>query len=257
MILFLAQIHLTHAGLSYEDLKHEKPFKDVAVELQSWFKVQMQGGKAGVLVSHNTAVDIQFLITEYQRAGMRFPSNMDKGLDTLKVLRRFSSLAYRRVAVEDWPEGHLTKTGKPSMGVKPCAIYALSKREPPQTFDEVCGEHHDADADTRGVQVILFDEKQFGQRSLYHTVFKSNKRCFQPLSETWDAMEVKLKEPVFKFEPLPPGWVPCNVRSHYHPPTSRTTLTFSHSPVCVSFLIGCARGRSTLNQRRDITRWCS
>ena len=214
---------VTHAGLSYEDLKHEMPFKDVAVELNAWFQVQMQGSKIGVLVSHNTAVDIQFLSVEYQRAGMRLPANMDKGLDTLDVLRRFSSLAYRRVAIEDWPEGHLTKTGKPSMGVKPCAIYALSKRDPPRTFTEVCGEHHDADADTRAAQVLLFDEKQFGRRSLYHAVFKSKKRCFFPLSEIWDAMVIKMAEPVFKFEPLPPGWVACNVRY---------LVLHSHSKLC-------------------------
>ena len=199
-----------HAGLSYEDLRKEKQFSEVGVDLQAWFINQMQGFEAGVLVSHNTAVDIQFLCAEYQRAGMRFPDGMEKGLDTLGVLKRFTSLAYRQVASEDCPEGHLTKTGKPSMGVKPCAIYALSKRDSPELLEDVCGEHHDAD--TRMVGVILFDEKQFDKRSLYHAVFKSKKRCFMPLSETWTAIEIKMKEPVIKFEPLPPGWLPCNVR---------------------------------------------
>ena len=53
---------------------------------------------------------------------------------------------------------------KPSIGVKPCAIYALSKRDTPASFEEVCGEHHDAEADTRAVAVILFDEEQFGEK---------------------------------------------------------------------------------------------
>ena len=63
------------------------------------------------------------------------------------------------------------------------------------TFAEVCGEHHDKHTDTRAVQVTLFDEKQFGRCSLYHAVFKSGKYYFQSLSETWDYMEVKMKEP--------------------------------------------------------------
>ena len=180
------------------------------MELQAWFTEQMQD-KEGVLVSHNSSVDIQFLLCEYIRAGITLPSRMKYGLDTLKTLTRFSSLAYRKVTPEQWPPGYLTKTGKTSMGVKPCAVYALSKRTRPVSFAEACGNHHDADADTRAVAVILFDEKQFGNKSLYHAVFKSNKRCLQPLSQVFDAMEKKMQEPVLKFEKLPPGWQPAVV----------------------------------------------
>ena len=162
-------MHVTRAELSYQDVKNAKQFKDVGKELQAWFKVQMQGGKAGVLVSHNVTVDVEFLSAEYQRVGMRFLPGMTKSLDTLNVLRRFGSLAYRKVAVEDWPQEHLTKTGKPSMCIKAIAIYALSKKSVPQEVAEVCGEHHDADADTRMVQVGLFDEEQFGKQSMYHS----------------------------------------------------------------------------------------
>lgn len=197
-------------GISYEDLKNEKQFADIAVELQAWFSEQMQD-KEGVLVSHNSSVDIQFLLCEYIRSGITLPSRMKYGLDTLKTLTRFSSLAYRKVAPEQWPSGYITKTGKTSMGVKPCAIYALSKRTRPVSFEKACGNHHDADADTRAVAVILFDEKQFGKKSLYHAVFKSNRRCLQPLSEVLDAMVEKMKEPVLKFENLPPGWQPAVV----------------------------------------------
>ena len=97
----MSHAYVMHAGLSHEDLKNEKSFAEVALELQAWFKQQMQGFQAGVLVSHNTAVDIQFLTVEYQRAGMHFPAGMEKGLDTLQVLKRFSSLTYRKVDPED------------------------------------------------------------------------------------------------------------------------------------------------------------
>ena len=145
----MTHANVMHAELSYEDLKNEKPFAEVAVEMQAWFKQQMQGFEAGVLVSHNTAVDIQFLTVEYQRADIRFPGGMEKGLDTLQVLKRFASLTYRKVDPEDWSEGYLTKTGKTSMGFKSCAIYALSKREVSELLSDVCGELHDADSDTR------------------------------------------------------------------------------------------------------------
>ena len=79
-------MHVTRAELSYQDVKNVKQFKDVGKELQAWFKVQMQGGKAGVLVSHNVTVDVEFLSAEYQRADMRFLPGMTKSLDTLNVL---------------------------------------------------------------------------------------------------------------------------------------------------------------------------
>jgi len=138
-----------------------------------------------------------------------FPPAITLGLDTLGTVRRFSSLAYRKVSATDWPE--LTSKGKPSMGVKPCAIYALSKRQPPQSFEDACGDHHDAEADTRAVAVILFDSEQFGTRSLYNCTFKSSKKCFQPLKAVWENMCVKMQDPVIDIEPLPRGWVSAPV----------------------------------------------
>ena len=103
------------------------------------------------------------------------------------------------------------------MGVKPCATYALSQRNPPEQFKDVCGDHHDAVADTRAVAVILFDEKQFKKSSLYHTVFKSKKRCFFPLKKAWDKMLIKANEPTVKVESLPDGWIPAEVvHTHSH-----------------------------------------
>lgn len=180
-------------------------FPEVAQRLNIWFTEHTRGGRTGVLVSHNTPVDIQFLLSEYLRAEIELPPAIKLGLDTLQTLRRFSSLCYRKVSPSDWPE--LTSKGKLSMGVKPCAIYALSQMEPPQSFATACGEHHDADADTRAVAVILFDKRQFGTRGLYHCVFASKKKCFQPIEEVRSAMRIKLKECVVEMEPLPPGWV--------------------------------------------------
>ena len=37
----------------------------------------------------------------------------------------------------------------------------------------MCGEQHEAEADTKAVSVILFDEIIFGTNGLYHCVFKS------------------------------------------------------------------------------------
>ena len=190
-------------------LAHEPRFDVVATRLNDWFVTQLQGHTTGVLVSHNTATDIQFLCCEYMRCGATFPPQIKFGLDTLKTLQRFSTISYRRVPAEDWPK--CTDTGKNSMGVKPCSVYALSKRNPPAKFEDVCGDHHDADADTRAVAVILFDEPQFGRDSLYHAVFKSSKRCFQPLEEIWTVMEEKMQEPVVEIEDLPPGWLPAQV----------------------------------------------
>ena len=130
-------------------------------------------------------------------------------LDTLKCVKRFGSVAYRKVPKEEWPL--LTDKGAPSMGVKPCAIYALRNRDPPETFASVCGEHHDADADTRAVAVVLFDWVQFQKKGLWHLVFKGKKKCFQPLSEVWDAMKIKMSQPVYQLQPPPNGWVQAEV----------------------------------------------
>ena len=140
---------------------------------------------------------------------------MRLGLDTMATLKRFSTLVYRKVPADEWPE--LTKTGKPSMGIKPCATYTLSKRNPPEKFEEACGEHHDCLCDTRSVHVVVFDQKEFPTNGLHHCVFKSNKKCFFPLSEVWDAMLIKMQEPVLKFWLPPPGWVSAPAKNDDDP----------------------------------------
>ena len=177
------------AGLTNYMLRNEPKFEVVGPKLNEWFQEQMRGKTEGVLVSHNTPVDIQYLCCEYIRCGIELSSQIRLGLDTLATLRRFSSICYRKVPAAEW--SCVTSKGKTSMGIKPCATYALSKRTPPTTVAEVCGEHHDADADTRMVAVVLFDESQFGRSSLHHAVFKSKKRCFQPIEEVWEKMKAK------------------------------------------------------------------
>ena len=140
-----------------QDLVNEKHFPEVAKILNEWLVSQLGDKPTAVLVSHNTATDVQFLSCEYQRAGMLLPPQTNFVLNILKCLKRFPSLVYRKVDKKDWPQ--LTDKGALSMGVKPCAIYALRHRDPPESFAIACGEHHDADTDTRAVAVFLFDWK--------------------------------------------------------------------------------------------------
>ena len=250
------------AGISSRDLVNEKPFNVVADSLNAWFRVMIGDSLSAVLVSHNTCTDIQFLDAEYIRAGMQLPPQFRLGLDTLLTLKRFASLCYRKVAPEDWPL--LTDKGKLSMGIKPTATYALRHLDPPQLFEAACGAHHDADADTKGVAVILFDYKMFNKRGLYHCVFKSGKKCFQPLSEIWDAMEIKVREPVVKLEPSPPGWLLAEVgdklvheiihthlfKKYLSPISLKTRTTIYHVavPNYLKVLHKCARRHFVLLQ---------
>ena len=196
-----------HADLTNWDLRNELTFADIGPRLNRWFHDMLGDRPTGVLVSHNTPVDIQYLLCEYIRTGIELPPQIRLGLDTCATLKRFASICYRKVPKDEW--SILTKTGKNSMGVKPVAIYALSKRTPPEKFEETCGTHHDADADTKAVYVILFDQAQFGDKGLHGFAFKGNKKCFQPLEEIMSAMKKKMKEPVLEFEQTPPGWIPA------------------------------------------------
>ena len=79
----------------------------------------MDGYSAGVLVSHNTATDVQFLVVEYLRAGVALPAKIKLCLDTYKTMTRFSSVSYRKVLPEEWTRvcvlcenKGMTKTGK-------------------------------------------------------------------------------------------------------------------------------------------------
>ena len=209
------------AGLSNTDVVNAPKFDTVGKLLNVWFLRCLGDVPLGVLVSHNTATDIQFLCCEYIRANLQFPAQIQLGLDTLTTIKRYNSLCYRKVAKDDWPQ--LTEKGNPSMGVKPCATYALRHRQPPELFADACGDHHDADADTRAVAVILFDQVQFKNQGLYHCVFKQNKKVFQPLSTVWSAMQIKVSQPVMKLQMPPSGWLQAEVSVFHHSHTHTAT----------------------------------
>ena len=80
---------------------------------------------------------------------------------------------------------------------------------------------------------MLFDQKQFGSQGLWHLVFKTRKKNFQPLSEVWNAMKIKMSQPIFNLEPPPNGWVPAEVFtmtycSYTHTLTHTQTYTLVH-----------------------------
>ena len=206
-ILFSLLCNYVCEGISNAMLSDEFTFKEIVPRLNEWFEEQLGDSAVGVLVSHNVATDIQFLLCEYIRAGVQLPPQITLGLVTLKTVKRFKSLCHHKVALAEWPE--LTERGKRSMCVKHICTYVLAQRTPAETFEEACGSHHDTDADTRVVAIILFDTKEFGKEGLQHCVFHSTRRCCFPLEKTWKDMCEKLKEPVLKFEPLPPGWIPA------------------------------------------------
>ena len=119
--------HNTHMqnhmiGLTNSMLRDKPMFDVVAPKLNEWFKTQMRDFTEGVLVSHNTPVDIQYLLCEYIRCGLKLPSNIRLGLDTLSTLNlnRFSTICYRKVPTAEWT--CVTAKGKNSMGIKPALL---------------------------------------------------------------------------------------------------------------------------------------
>ena len=192
-------------GISYSDLVDECKFPEVGRRMNNFFDRNLRGFDSGVLVAHNGATDFQFLCCDYQRAGLKLPSKITHTLCTLQLLRRFSSLAYRKSTPAQWTV--LTKTGKPSMCVDACATFTLSKRCPAGTFESVCGTHHEAKADVKGVAVMLFDHQELGKEGIWHKVFRSKYKVCELLSTVWSDMEVKMASPVIKIEPLPTGWL--------------------------------------------------
>lgn len=95
------------------------------------------------------------------------------------------------------------------MCITACATYTLSKRSTPTTFEQACGRHHDAEADVRGVVVIMFDYHELGDKGLHHKIFQSGHKVCIPLKQIWDDMTIKMQSPVIKMEPLPRGWIGC------------------------------------------------
>ena len=193
--------------ISYNDLKGAPSFRQVGTRINAFFSRLLQQYDAGVLVAHNGATDFQFLCCDYQRADLVLPPKLKHTICTLQCLRRFGALAYRKAKPEEWSV--LTKSGKPSMNITSCSTFTLQKRMPPSTFEETCGRHHDAEADVRGVAVIMFDYKELGDTGLYHKIFHSKRKVCVMLNTIWDEMVIKLQSPIIKIEPLPRGWIGC------------------------------------------------
>ena len=67
---------LNHAtGLTHTMLSRMPLFSQVVDRLNRWFVSMTVDHSAGVLVSHNTDTDVQFLLVEYTRVGKRLPSS--------------------------------------------------------------------------------------------------------------------------------------------------------------------------------------
>ena len=192
-------------GISYRDLRDAPTFDIVGRKMNTFFCNVLQNFDAGVLVAHNGSTDFQFLCCDYIRAGLTLPPKITHTLCTLQCLRRFSGLAYRKATADEWTV--MTKQGNPSMCVNACATFVLAKRSPAGSFEMDCGRHHDAQADVKGVAVILFDHSELGDKGLWHKVFVEKKKVCVLLKHTWDAMQVKMQSPVLKLEPLPKDWI--------------------------------------------------
>lgn len=87
--------------ISYNDLRGAPSFREVGKKMNSFFVRVMQQYDAGVLVAHNGATDFQFLCCDFQRVGLTLPPKLQHTICTLQCLRRFGSLAYRKVKPQD------------------------------------------------------------------------------------------------------------------------------------------------------------
>ena len=148
-------------GICRAHLAREETFDKVGPKMSTWLNSHLHSVDTGVVVAHNGSTDFQFLCAHYIRHGLSLPPKLTHTLDTLKLIRRFASLAYRKASVDEWTEK--TPKGRPSFSVNACATYVLSKRNPPTDFETECGIHHDAMTDVRGVGIIMFDGNQLVQ----------------------------------------------------------------------------------------------
>ena len=76
-----------------------------------------------------------------------------------------------RASVENWTVQ--TKTRKNGLCINASATFTLQQRTPPGTFEWVCGWHHEALADVKGVRVIVYDSSEHGVTGLWQRIFRS------------------------------------------------------------------------------------
>ena len=93
------------------------------------------------------------------------------------------------------------------MSISACATFTLSKRNPPSTFEETCGRHHEALADVKGVAVILFDKNEHASTGIWHRLSDTKYKLCTAVMVTWNRMIAKVAEPPIVMQDLPPGWV--------------------------------------------------
>ena len=194
------QVH----GISTGCLKNEPTFDVVGLKMKTFLLKHLHGRDAGVFVAHNTSTDLQFLECEFIRAKIALPPKIAHGLCTYQTIKRLKT-AYSKAADTEWTE--VTKTGARCYSVKCCAMFALSKRSPPGSFEVDCGRHHEATADVKAVATILFDHDTFPGSGLWHAIFKKKLLVCQPMSDIHNEMVVKMKQPLVTLLPAPPGWV--------------------------------------------------
>ena len=213
-------------GISAFTLKDEPSFRTVGTNLNAFFNSMYD---AGVLVAHNGSTDFQFLACDYLRAGLQLPVKIAHTMCTLKTVKRFSSLAYRKANPAQWSV--LTDKGNCSMCVNAMATFALKQKDPPATFESHCGRHHDAQADVKGVAVILFDYDLLGKNGMWYKVFHSKFDVCVSWKDNWDAMTLKMDSPVVKFEPVPRGWTSATDAHDQDCAPSSSTLPNEVDPV--------------------------
>ena len=191
-------------GISKKDLQDEDGFQVVGPKMMLWLQSHVEDVDTGILVAHNGSTDFQFLCALCVRYKLTLPTKITHTFDTLVMIRRFGSLAYRKASVKEWTE--FTKKGRISYSVSACATFVLSKRSPPTDFQTVCGMHHDGMADARGLYVLLFDGDELGKAGLEHLIVQQKRPLFERVQVVWDAMVEKCKQPPLVMKPVPDGW---------------------------------------------------
>lgn len=138
--------------------------KEAMIRINTWLSSFLDSpNKVGVLVAHNgNTTDFQYLACGFIRSGVTLNPDISFTLDTLHSMRRFKSCAYYTATTEDWTV--FTPKGKRSLCIDACVTYKLSQSNSDDTFETVCGDHHDPAADTKGVMLVLWDYQVFGKK---------------------------------------------------------------------------------------------
>ena len=223
-----------------QDLKDEPCLRDSVIAVNDWLGQFLDTSTVGVLAAHNgNTVDFQYFACSFIRSKVAAHPSIVYTIDTLHLIRKIKCCAYQKATVEEWTEFTPPPCRKKQMSVTACATYVLQKRETPTTFEEFCGSHHDSAADTKGVQVILWDYAALGNHGLEYYLFKQSKvKVYEKLSTLWLRMQNKCSDPVLKFAPVAEGWIAgieenddcCSPSSTILPPSVTPVPTPVYTP---------------------------